>query len=127
MKPSPKSCALRVPSNATAQLSQLPAQPDRNQSATAKPISPMTATDLRAQLRRNRTATNELRPPSILPPESCAVAPPATAAQPSPWPGYRRWQIRRASGEQFGVFVPKGATIPEMTAFYCGCVCVPER
>lgn len=125
MKPSPKSCALRPPSNATAQLSQLRAQPDRNRTATAKPISPMTATELRAQLRRNRTATNELRPPSILPPESCA---PATAAQPTPsWPGYRRWQIARGNGERFGVFVPKGATIPEMTAFYCGCVCVPEQ
>ena len=76
MKPSPKSCALRVPSNAIAQLSQLRAQPDRNPSATDKPISPMTATDLRAQLRRNRTATNELRPPVISPPKSCAVAPP---------------------------------------------------
>ena len=47
--------------------------------------------------------------------------------QPTPWPGYRCWQITRATGEQFGVFVPRGATIPEMAAFYCGCVCVPER
>lgn len=127
MKPSPKSCALRVPSNAIAQLSQLRAQPDRNPSATDKPISPMTATDLRAQLRRNRAATNELRPPSILPPKSCAVAPPATSAQPIPWPGYRRWRIRRPNGEEFGVFVPRGATIAEMTAFYCGSVCIPEQ
>jgi hypothetical protein len=127
MKPSQKSCALRVPSNATAQLSQLRAQPGRNQTATAKPISSMTGTELRAQLRRNQTATNELRPPSILPLKSCAVAPPATAAQPTPWPGYRRWRIRRANGETFGVTVPQGATIPEMTAFFCGCTCIPER
>jgi hypothetical protein len=42
-------------------------------------------------------------------------------------PRYRRWRIRRASGNEFGVFVPKGATIAEMTAFFCGCTCIPER
>ena len=47
--------------------------------------------------------------------------------QPTPWPGYRRWRIHRANGETFGVTVPQGSTVPEMTAFFCGCTCIPER
>ena len=59
-------------------------------------------------------------------PVQVVTVPSLPIRQPTPWPGYRRWRVRRANGETFSVTVPQGSTIPEMTAFFCGCTCIPE-
>lgn len=70
-------------------------------------------------------AANDGPRPCVATPDQAAELRTQREPQPTPWPGYRRWRIRRASGEMFGVTVPQGATIPEMCDLYCGCLCVP--